>query len=71
MKAADVRKAMGAEFCAVADALKGTFGVAKLDYLETPTLKVGKDPSLESVRTDGKVDEIAQQMAYWYRTRQA
>jgi hypothetical protein len=71
MKAGDVRKAMGAEFCSVADALKETFGVAKLDYLDTPLVKVGRDPSAGSVRTDGKVDEIAQQMGYWYRARQA
>lgn len=36
-----VRAAMGPEFAAVADALRATFGEAKLNWLETPALTVG------------------------------
>ena len=38
-----VRVAMGADLCAVADALRETFG-AKLSWLETPTMTVGTEP---------------------------
>ena len=39
-----VRTAMGPEMSAVADALRETFGEAKLNWLETPTLSVGAKP---------------------------
>ena len=38
-----VRQAMGDDLCAVADALRETFG-AKLSWLETPTMTVGTEP---------------------------
>jgi hypothetical protein len=38
-----IREAMGPEFCAVADALRETFG-AKLVWLQTPRLTVGTEP---------------------------
>lgn len=40
-QAEKIRAAMGPEMCAVADALRETFG-AKLDWLETPAMKIGK-----------------------------
>lgn len=70
MTADQIRKAMGGELCALADTLRERFD-AKLVFLETPDVKLGKDPSLGSVRTDGKLDEVTKQMAYWYRARQA
>jgi hypothetical protein len=42
-QAEKVRAAMGSEFCAVADALRETFG-AKLVWLDTSTLKIGEKP---------------------------
>jgi hypothetical protein len=38
-----IRDAMGPEFCAVADALRQTFG-AKLVWLHTPGFTVGTEP---------------------------
>lgn len=38
-QAEKIRAAMGPEMCAVADALRETFG-AKLIYLDTPTLTI-------------------------------
>jgi hypothetical protein len=42
-KAQKVREAMGAEFGAVADALRETFG-AKLSWLKTSALTIGEKP---------------------------
>lgn len=42
-QAEKIRAAMGPDFCAVADALRNTFG-AKLAWLKTPTLTVGTEP---------------------------
>ena len=41
--AVKVREAMGPELCAIADALRGTFG-AKLSWLEAPSMTVGTEP---------------------------
>lgn len=43
-----------------------TFGDVKLTYLNAPGVKRGKDPSVDSVRADGKIDPVTEQMAYWY-----
>lgn len=42
-QAEKVRAAMGPEFAAIADALRIAFD-AKLTWLETPTLSMGKKP---------------------------
>jgi hypothetical protein len=42
-QAEKIRAAMGPEMCAVADALRETFG-AKIAWLETPTLTLGTKP---------------------------
>jgi len=39
-----VRTAMGPDMCAFADAIRATFGEAKLNWLETPMLIVGTKP---------------------------
>lgn len=40
-----VRQAMGPEFAAIADALRGVFGAdVKLTWLETPTMNHGVKP---------------------------
>lgn len=69
MKAEQIRNAMGPEFCAVADGLRETFD-AKLVFLETPTVKIGKDPAIGSVRTD-KPDTELERLAFWYGRRSA
>lgn len=43
-KAEQIRAAMGPEYCAVADALRATFGEVKQVWLETPTLSMGTKP---------------------------
>lgn len=43
-----IREAMGPDFCAVADALRETFG-AKLSWLETPAFKTGAPPGGEPI----------------------
>jgi hypothetical protein len=43
-----IRDAMGSEFCAVADALRETFG-AKLTWLETPSIQTGTPPGGEPI----------------------
>jgi hypothetical protein len=43
-QAEKIRAAMGTEMCAVADALRETFG-AKLAWLETPTMQIGEKPA--------------------------
>jgi hypothetical protein len=48
-QAEKIRAAMGPEMCAVADALRETFG-AKIAWLETPTLTLGTKPE-EGVAT--------------------
>jgi hypothetical protein len=48
MTAAEVREAMGPDFCAVADALRETFG-AKLTWLDTPTIQTGTPPGGEPI----------------------
>lgn len=48
-QAEKIRAAMGPEMCAVADALRETFG-AKLAWLETPALSIGERPE-EGVAT--------------------
>jgi hypothetical protein len=68
VKAEDIRAAMGPEMCTVADALRDTFG-AKLVYLDTLAVKIGKDPSEGSVRASGKPDEELEQLRYWYGRR--
>jgi len=42
--AVKVRAAMGTDMCAFADAIRATFGEAKLNWLETPELTVGAKP---------------------------
>lgn len=42
-QAEKIRSAMGPELCAIADALRETFG-AKLTWLETPSLSMGTKP---------------------------
>jgi hypothetical protein len=39
-----VRAAMGPDMCAFADAIRATFGEAKLNWLETPELTMGMKP---------------------------
>jgi hypothetical protein len=48
MTATEVREAMGPELCAVADALRLTFG-AKITWLETPSLVIGIAPEGEPI----------------------
>jgi hypothetical protein len=48
MTAAEVREAMGPEMCAVADALRETFG-AKISWLDTPTIASGTPPGGEPI----------------------
>lgn len=44
-RAVKIRDAMGPEMCAVADALRETFGTdTKITWLETPTLNLGTPP---------------------------
>lgn len=43
-----IREAMGPDFCAVADALRETFG-AKLAWLETPEIQTGTPPGGEPI----------------------
>jgi len=42
-RAQQVRDAMGPEMCAVADALRETFG-ARLTWLEAETMQIGSEP---------------------------
>lgn len=42
-RAQQVRDAMGPDMCVVADALRKAFG-AKIEWLETPSLTLGKGP---------------------------
>ena len=39
-----VRTAMGPDMCAFADAIRATFGEAKLNWLETRVLTIGTKP---------------------------
>lgn len=68
MTADQIRRAMGAELAAVADQLRSDFG-AKLTWLKSEDLEVGRDPSIGSVRANGKLDEETRQMKYWYGRR--
>jgi hypothetical protein len=43
-QAEKIRAAMGPEYCAIADALRATFGDVKQVWLETPTLNMGAKP---------------------------
>lgn len=43
-RAEQIRDAMGPEYCAVADALRATFGEVKQVWLETPSLSLGEEP---------------------------
>lgn len=43
-----MREAMGPEMCAVADALRETFG-AKLTWLETQDIQIGRRPGGEPI----------------------
>lgn len=43
-QAEKIRAAMGPDMCAVADALRETFGDVKLNWLETPSFTLGTKP---------------------------
>lgn len=66
--AGEIRKAMGPELCELADVLRDQFG-AKLVYLQTPTMNIGRDPAAGSVSASGKPDQETKQMQYWYGRR--
>lgn len=68
MTADQIRQAMGSDMCAVADVLRDGFG-AKLIWLKSEDLEVGRDPSLGSVRADGKLDTEIERLRYWYGKR--
>lgn len=63
-----IREAMGPELCALADVLRDQFG-AKLVYLKTSTMNIGRDPAAGSVRASGKPDDETTQLRYWYGRR--
>ena len=48
-QAEKIRAVMGADFCAVADALRETFAGTKLTWLDTPTIKTGTPPEGEPI----------------------
>jgi hypothetical protein len=65
MTAEEVRMAMGPEFCGLADELRERFG-AKLVWLKSGALEIGKDPTIGSVNANGKLDDEIERMRYWY-----
>lgn len=70
MTADEVRQAMGSEFSALADELRERFG-AKLVFLKTAQVTLGKDPSADAVLANGQRDEVSERLAFWYRSRRA
>lgn len=65
MTAEETRKAMGPEFAALAERLRDDFG-AKLVWLKTGTLEIGKNPTIGSFNATGKVDDEIERLRYWY-----
>ena len=70
MTAEQIRKAMGPEFCALADVLRDRFA-ARLVFLRTADVTIGTDPSINAVLANGQPDEVSERLAYWYRSRYA
>jgi len=62
MTAEEIRKAMGPEFTSVADQLRERFG-AKLVWLKTDSLEIGKEPGGEPI---GERSWIEERMRFWY-----